>query len=54
MFGSALAQLPELLPGLTVEEAVASRPVVLATVVGVAIGAVALVPVIGTAGAAPD
>jgi cytochrome bd ubiquinol oxidase subunit II len=42
--GWALAQRPELLPGLTVEEAAAGRPTLLATVVGVAVGAVILVP----------
>jgi cytochrome d ubiquinol oxidase subunit II len=44
ILGWALAQQPELLPGLTVEEAAASRTVLLATVVGVAIGAVVLLP----------
>jgi cytochrome bd ubiquinol oxidase subunit II len=42
--GWALAQRPELLPGLTVEEAAAGRPVLIATVVGVALGAVILIP----------
>jgi cytochrome bd ubiquinol oxidase subunit II len=42
--GWALAQRPELLPGLTVEEAAADRPVLIATIVGVALGAVILVP----------
>jgi cytochrome bd ubiquinol oxidase subunit II len=42
--GWALAQRPELLPGLTVEEAAAERPTLIATIVGVAIGAVVLVP----------
>jgi cytochrome bd ubiquinol oxidase subunit II len=42
--GWALAQRPELLPGLSVEEAAADRPVLVATLVGVAIGAVVLVP----------
>jgi cytochrome bd ubiquinol oxidase subunit II len=42
--GWALAQWPELLPGLTVEEAAAGRPVLVATIVGVAVGAVILVP----------
>jgi len=40
----ALAQRPEPLPGLTVEEAAADRPVLIATIVGVALGAVILVP----------
>jgi cytochrome bd ubiquinol oxidase subunit II len=42
--GWALAQRPELLPGLTVQEAAAERPVLVATIVGVAVGAVILVP----------
>jgi len=42
--GWALAQRPELLPGLTVEEAAAERPTLIATIVGVALGAVVLVP----------
>jgi cytochrome bd ubiquinol oxidase subunit II len=42
--GWALAQRPELLPGLTVDEAAAGRAVLLATVVGVAIGALVLIP----------
>jgi cytochrome bd ubiquinol oxidase subunit II len=42
--GWALAQRPELLPGLTVEEAAAGRQVLLATIVGVALGAIVLVP----------
>jgi cytochrome d ubiquinol oxidase subunit II len=42
--GWALAQRPELLPGLTVEEAAAGRPTLIATIVGVAVGAVVLVP----------
>jgi len=42
--GWALAQRPELLPGLTVDEAAAERPTLIATIVGVAIGAVVLVP----------
>jgi cytochrome bd ubiquinol oxidase subunit II len=42
--GWALAQRPELLPGLTVEEAAAGRPVLIATIVGVALGAVILIP----------
>jgi cytochrome d ubiquinol oxidase subunit II len=42
--GWALAQRPELLPGLTVEEAAAERPALIATIVGVAFGAVVLVP----------
>jgi cytochrome bd ubiquinol oxidase subunit II len=42
--GWALAQRPELLPGLTVEEAAAERPTLIATIVGVALGAAVLVP----------
>jgi cytochrome bd ubiquinol oxidase subunit II len=42
--GWALAQRPELLPGLTVEEAAAGRPVLIATIAGVALGAVILIP----------
>jgi cytochrome bd ubiquinol oxidase subunit II len=42
--GWALAQRPEFLPGLTVEEAAAPRTTLLATTIGVAIGALALVP----------
>jgi cytochrome d ubiquinol oxidase subunit II len=42
--GWALAQRPELLPGLTVEEAAADRRVLMVTIVGVALGAVILVP----------
>jgi cytochrome bd ubiquinol oxidase subunit II len=42
--GWALAQRPELLPGLTVEEAAAGRPVLIATIAGVLIGAVILIP----------
>jgi len=42
--GWALAQRPELLPGLTVAEAAAGRPVLIATIVGVALGALILIP----------
>lgn len=42
--GWGLAQRPELLPGLTVEEAAAGRATLLATVLGVAAGAVVLAP----------
>ncbi|MDX6376493.1 MAG: cytochrome bd ubiquinol oxidase subunit, partial [Gaiellaceae bacterium] len=45
--GWALAQRPELLPGLTVEEAAASRAVLWAIVVAAVIGAVILVPSLG-------
>jgi cytochrome bd ubiquinol oxidase subunit II len=44
ILGWALAQRPELLPGLTVDEAAAGRTVLWATVVGVAIGALVLIP----------
>jgi len=44
VLGWALAQRPELLSGLTVEEAAAGRPTLIATVVGVALGSVLLVP----------
>jgi cytochrome d ubiquinol oxidase subunit II len=42
--GWALAQRPELLANLTVDEAAAGRPTLIATVVGIAIGAAILVP----------
>jgi cytochrome bd ubiquinol oxidase subunit II len=42
--GWALAQRPELLPDLTVEEAAAGRTTLVATVVGVAVGALVVVP----------
>jgi cytochrome d ubiquinol oxidase subunit II len=42
--GWALAQRPELLSGLTAEEAAAGRRVLIATIVGVALGAVILIP----------
>jgi cytochrome d ubiquinol oxidase subunit II len=42
--GWALAQRPELLPGLTIDEAAAGRPTLVATIVGVAVGAVVVVP----------
>jgi cytochrome d ubiquinol oxidase subunit II len=44
VIGWALAQRPQLLPGLTVEEAAAGRPTLVATVVGVAVGAVVVLP----------
>jgi cytochrome d ubiquinol oxidase subunit II len=40
----ALAQRPVLLPGLTVEDAAAGRPVLIATIVGVALGGLILIP----------
>jgi cytochrome bd ubiquinol oxidase subunit II len=42
--GWALAQRPELLPGLTVEQAAAERSILIATIVGVAVGIAVLVP----------
>jgi cytochrome d ubiquinol oxidase subunit II len=42
--GWALAQRPELLPGLPVQEAAAGRATLIATVVGVALGGFVLVP----------
>ena len=42
--GWALAQRPELLPGLTVEQAAAERSTLIATIVGVAVGAAVLLP----------
>jgi cytochrome d ubiquinol oxidase subunit II len=42
--GWALAQRPRFLPGLTIAEAAASRSALIAIIVGVAIGAVVLVP----------
>jgi cytochrome d ubiquinol oxidase subunit II len=42
--GWALAQRPDFLPGLTIEEAAASHTALVAVVVGVALGAVVLVP----------
>jgi cytochrome bd ubiquinol oxidase subunit II len=44
LVGWALAQRPQLLPGLTVEEAAAGRPTLVATVVGVALGGLVLIP----------
>ena len=42
--GWALVQRPDLLPGLTIDEAAAGRPTLIATIIGVAVGAVILVP----------
>jgi cytochrome bd ubiquinol oxidase subunit II len=42
--GWALAQRPQFLPGLTIEEAAASRTALVALLVGMALGAVVLVP----------
>jgi cytochrome bd ubiquinol oxidase subunit II len=44
VIGWALAQRPELLPGLTVEQAAAERSTLIATILGVALGATVLVP----------
>jgi cytochrome bd ubiquinol oxidase subunit II len=45
--GWALAQRPDLLPGLTVDEAAAEPPTLIVTIVGVALGAVIVVPSLG-------
>jgi cytochrome bd ubiquinol oxidase subunit II len=45
--GWALAQQPRVLPGLTIAEAAAGRSTLIAVVVGVAIGAIVLVPSLG-------
>ena len=42
--GWVLAQRPQFLPGLTIEQAAAGRSALIAIVVGVALGAVVLVP----------
>jgi len=42
--GWAAAQAPQVLPGLTVADAAAGRSTLIATIVGVAVGAVVLVP----------
>lgn len=42
--GWAAAQEPELLPGLTVQAAAAGRATLIATIIGVAVGAAVLVP----------
>jgi cytochrome d ubiquinol oxidase subunit II len=42
--GWALAQRPEILPGLTVEEAAAGHSALVAVIVGVALGAILLLP----------
>jgi cytochrome bd ubiquinol oxidase subunit II len=44
VLGWALAQRPELLPNLSVEDAAAGRPTLVATVVGVAVGTAILLP----------
>jgi cytochrome d ubiquinol oxidase subunit II len=45
--GWALAQRPELLPGLPLADAAAGRPTLLATIIGVAVGMLLLVPSLG-------
>jgi cytochrome d ubiquinol oxidase subunit II len=45
--GWGLAQRPQFLPGLTIEQAAASRPVLVATIVSLALGALILVPSLG-------
>jgi cytochrome d ubiquinol oxidase subunit II len=42
--GWALAQRPELLPGLTISQAAAGRATLIATLVGLAVGSLILVP----------
>jgi cytochrome bd ubiquinol oxidase subunit II len=42
--GWALAQRPRFLPGLTIEQAAASRSTLVAVIVGIALGAVVLIP----------
>ena len=42
--GWALAQRPRVLPGLTIDQAAASRPTLLAVIITVAAGAIVLVP----------
>jgi cytochrome d ubiquinol oxidase subunit II len=42
--GWGIAQSPEILPGLTIEEAAAERSILIATLVGVAVGTVILAP----------
>jgi cytochrome d ubiquinol oxidase subunit II len=45
--GWALAQRPELLPGLTISQAAASRATLIATLVGLAVGSLILFPSLG-------
>jgi cytochrome d ubiquinol oxidase subunit II len=45
--GWGLAQRPQFLPGLTIEQAAASRSVLIATIVSLALGALILVPSLG-------
>jgi cytochrome bd ubiquinol oxidase subunit II len=45
--GWALAQRPEILPGLTISEAAANRATLVATLIGLAVGALILLPSLG-------
>jgi cytochrome d ubiquinol oxidase subunit II len=45
--GWGLAQRPQFLPGLTIEQAAAGRSVIIATIVSLALGALILVPSLG-------
>jgi cytochrome d ubiquinol oxidase subunit II len=45
--GWALAQRPELLPGLTISQAAAGRATLVATLIGLAVGSLILVPSLG-------
>jgi cytochrome bd ubiquinol oxidase subunit II len=45
--GWALAQRPELLPGLTIAHAAASRATIVATLIGLAVGCLILIPSLG-------
>jgi cytochrome d ubiquinol oxidase subunit II len=45
--GWGLAQRPQFLPGLTIEQAAAGRPVLIATIVALGLGALILVPSLG-------
>jgi cytochrome d ubiquinol oxidase subunit II len=45
--GWALAQRPELLPGLTISQAAAGRATLIATLIGLAVGSLILIPSLG-------
>jgi cytochrome bd ubiquinol oxidase subunit II len=45
--GWALAQRPEILPGLSISQAAAGRPTLVATLIGLAVGSLILVPSLG-------
>jgi cytochrome d ubiquinol oxidase subunit II len=45
--GWALAQRPEFLPGLSIAQAAAGRPTIVATLIGLAVGSLILVPSLG-------